>query len=189
MRRLLLSRKYLTIYASLIIFVSTAVVNLFKKTPQQTLPISPITPIVTIVASSSATLTKVIRVIDGDTIEIENGQKVRYIGIDTPEIHNPKKPIQCFGQEAYLKNKTLVEGKQIRLEKDVSDKDRYGRLLRFIFIQKESTSEAIFVNDYLVREGFAFAATFPPDVKYSQTFRLAQQEAREKNKGLWKQCK
>src|SRR5687767_6587423 len=69
---------------------------------------------------------KVVRVIDGDTIELENGQKVRYIGIDTPETKKPRTPVQCFGQEAYQKNKELIEGREVLLEKDVSETDRYG---------------------------------------------------------------
>ncbi len=122
------------------------------------------------------------KVIDGDTIELENGQKVRYIGINTPEIHHPTKKVECFGQEAYAQNKTLLEGKTLRLEKDVSEKDRYGRLLRYVYIDN------LFINDYLVRQGYAYSSTFPPDVKYQQQFRLAEQEAKENNRGLWRAC-
>lgn len=124
----------------------------------------------------------VARVIDGDTIEIEGGQKVRYIGIDTPETVDPRKPVQCFAIEATKKNKELVEGKRVRLEKDISETDKYGRLLRYVYV------DGIFVNDYLVRQGYAYASTFPPDVKYSEQFLAAQKEARENNRGLWKEC-
>ena len=72
---------------------------------------------------------KVQRVIDGDTIELENGETVRYIGIDTPETKHPEKGIEYYGQEAYLANKNLVEGKTVRLEFDVKERDKYGRLL------------------------------------------------------------
>ncbi len=141
-------------------------------------------------SSPSSLLVKVLRAIDGDTIELESGKKVRYIGIDTPELHHPKKPVQCFAQEAMMTNKKLVEGKQVRLEKDVSETDRYGRLLRFVHVENSTAStEATFINDYLVRQGFAFAATFPPDVKYSEQFKLAQREAMENNRGLWSKCK
>jgi micrococcal nuclease len=132
---------------------------------------------------------KVSRVIDGDTIELENGKKVRYIGIDSPELHHPKKSVECFGKEAYEENKKLVEGKIVKLEKDVSETDRYGRLLRYVFLSyPPSTPEALFVNKYLVNEGYAYAATFPPDVMYSQYLLNAQQEARINNRGLWKSC-
>ena len=132
---------------------------------------------------------KVKRVIDGDTIELDNDKIVRYIGIDTPEIHNPKKTIQCFGKEAMLKNKELVEGKIVRMEKDISETDRYGRLLRYIFLDNSiSSKEAVFVNQYLVANGFAYMATFPPDVKYEKLFRTEQENARLNNLGLWKGC-
>lgn len=128
-------------------------------------------------------LFKVVKVIDGDTITLENGEVVRYIGIDTPETTHPSKPVQCFGKEASEKNKELVEGKMVRIEKDVSERDKYNRLLRYVWVGD------IFINDYLVREGYAYASTYPPDVKYSDQFLKAQQEAREKKKGLWAGCK
>lgn len=127
----------------------------------------------------------VTRVIDGDTIELEDGRRVRYIGIDTPEIKDSRKSVQCFAREAMEKNKELVEGKYVRLGKDVSDKDKYGRLLRYVYIQG---SEEIFVNDYLARQGFALVATYPPDVKYQEKFIEVQKEARVNNRGLWREC-
>jgi endonuclease YncB( thermonuclease family) len=128
---------------------------------------------------------RVIRVIDGDTIEVNvEGviHKVRYIGIDTPETVDPSEPVECFGKEASDKNSELVEGKIVRLEKDVSETDIYGRLLRYVWVGD------IFVNDYLVRQGYAYAYTYPPDVKYAEQFAEAQREARENNRGLWAIC-
>ena len=124
-------------------------------------------------------LYQVVRVVDGDTIEIEDGQKVRYIGIDTPETVDPSKSVQCYGKEAADKNKELVEGKMVRLEKDVSETDQYGRLLHYIYVGDT------FVNDYLVRQGYAHSSTYPPDVKYQTQFTEAESEARENNRGLW----
>ena len=124
----------------------------------------------------------VTKVVDGDTITLEGGQKVRYIGINTPETVHPSKPVECFGIESSNKNKELVEGKQVKLEKDISETDRYGRLLRYIWIGD------ILVNDYLVRQGYAYASTYPPDVKYAEQFVQAQREARENNRGLWANC-
>jgi len=138
-------------------------------------------------ASTEAFL--VTKIIDGDTIVLENGEKVRYIGIDTPELHHPKKEVECFAKEAYEENKKIVLGKRIFLKKDVSEKDRYNRLLRYVFLdEKMSTDEASFINLYLVKNGFAFAASFPPDIKYNSLFLNAQKEAREKNLGLWQRC-
>lgn len=124
----------------------------------------------------------VFKVFDGDTIKLENGEVVRYIGIDTPEISHPLKPVGCFGIEAKIKNKEIVEGKLVRLEKDVSDRDKYGRLLRYVWVGD------VFVNDYLVRQGYAYAYTYPPDVRYSAQFAEAQREARKNKKGLWSKC-
>jgi len=129
------------------------------------------------------------RIVDGDTIELTTGEKVRYIGINTPELHDPNKSIECLGQEASDENKRLVEGKEILIEKDVSNVDKYGRLLRFVYVESSTSSgEMIFVNDYLVRQGFAQVSTFPPDVKYQTQFIEAQSEAQINNRGLWKSC-
>lgn len=148
---------------------------------------SPIPPI----SSASAELVVVKRVIDGDTIELSDGRKVRYIGIDTPELHHPNNKVQCFGKEAMEKNRELVEGKEIRLIRDISDTDRYKRLLRYIYIGDPSagSGQATFINEYLVREGYARQSTFPPDVAYVELFKAAAEEARMQNKGLWSLCK
>lgn len=127
-------------------------------------------------------LVKVVRVIDGDTIEIEGGEKIRYIGIDTPETVDPRKPVQCFGVEASKKNKEMVEGKTVRLEKDITDKDKYNRLLRYVWLGD------VFVNLELVKQGFAYSYSYPPDVKYQDQINKAQQEAREVSRGLWGSC-
>ena len=129
------------------------------------------------------------KVIDGDTIELETGEKIRYIGIDTPETKHPNKPVQCFGREASQKNKELVEGKEILLEKDISDTDRYGRFLRYIYLPNpEATDEAIFVNEYMVEQGYALLLTYPPDIKYDAILKDAQTQAREEKRGLWGSC-
>jgi len=177
----------------LIFLIFLSLVNQFLNQPNQknspyskNLP-QPKTTIPIKTASTEAFF--VTKVIDGDTIVLENGQKVRYIGIDTPELHHPKKEMECFSQQAYEKNKELVLGKKVFLQKDISEKDKYNRLLRYVFLdEKMSTAEASFVNLYLVKNGFAYAATFPPDVKYANVFLTAQNEARQKNLGLWQKC-
>ena len=130
-------------------------------------------------------LVKLSRVIDGDTIEVDvNGlsYKVRYVCIDTPETVHLSQPQECFGKEASEKNRQLVEGKLVRLEKDVSETDVYGHLLRYVWVGD------VFVNDYLVRQGYAYASTYPPDVKYAEQFVQGQREAEENNRGLWAAC-
>lgn len=131
-------------------------------------------------ASKSDDLYQVTKVIDGDTIKLANGEKVRYIGIDTPETKHPKKAVQYFGKEAYEANKKLVEGKKVRLEFDVQKYDKYGRLLVYVYVDN------IFVNAWLVENGYAYAVTYPPNVKYQELFLRLQREARENGRGLWK---
>jgi micrococcal nuclease len=147
-------------------------------------PVPTFSPLPTATPTSSpvSEIFKVIRVIDGDTIEIETGERVRYLGIDTPETVDPRKPVQCFGIEASKKNKELVEGKTVRLEKDITDKDKYDRLLRYVYVNN------LFVNLELVKQGFAFSYTYPPDVKYQAEILAAEQEAREAKRGLWAAC-
>lgn len=128
------------------------------------------------------TLARVTRVIDGDTIELDTGERVRYIGINTPETVDPRRPIQCFGKEASRMNKELVEGKIVRLEKDTSDTDKYGRLLRYVY------AGSTFVNKKMVEEGYAYASSYPPDVGHQEEFSIAMREAKEEGRGLWASC-
>ncbi len=125
----------------------------------------------------------VIKVVDGDTIKLDNGKTVRYIGIDTPEIHNPNKKIECFGQEAAAENTRLLMGKQITLIKDTSETDRYGRILRYVYL------DGIFINELLVKNGYARAITYPPDTKFEENFKKAEMAAQEQKLGLWGKCK
>jgi micrococcal nuclease len=134
------------------------------------------------ITSSELSEVVVTKVIDGDTIELDTGEKLRYIGIDTPETKHPNKKIECFGEEASLINEELLLGKTVTLEKDVSETDRYGRLLRYVYVNE------LMVNEYLVRHGFAQAVSFPPDVKYQERFKEAERLAREENLGLWGNC-
>src|SRR3990167_5088556 len=130
MRKFRLSKRKISYLLTLTIFLSAFINQLFKSTPTKN-----ISGIPTPYASISAELVKVVRAVDGDTIKLETGQTVRYIGIDAPELHHPKKRLQCFGKEASDKNKELVEGKLVRLEKDVSETDRYWRLLRYVYLR------------------------------------------------------
>ncbi len=125
--------------------------------------------------SSPPDTAEVIQVIDGDTIIIEGGYRVRYIGIDTPEIY-PK--LEAFGIEAWQANRKLVEGKEVRLERDVSETDN-GRLLRYVYV------DDIFVNAELVREGLAEAKAYPPDTKYQEYLGELETQARQDRRGIW----
>ena len=126
---------------------------------------------------------QVVRVIDGDTIDvvIDGVQfRVRYIGVDTPETHHPSRGVEPFGFEATEANRALVEGKTVYLEKDISETDRYGRLLRYVWL-----ADGRMVNEVLTAEGYAQVSTYPPDVKYQEAFLTAQREARDQGRGLW----
>lgn len=111
------------------------------------------------------------RVIDGDTIELSDWRKVRYIGINSPEMTDKRAEILCFAKMAKAENQKLVEGRTVEMEKDVSDKDKYDRLLRYIWIDGKM------VNETLISGGFAKVATYPPDVKYKDLFLEAQKSA------------
>lgn len=127
----------------------------------------------------------VTNVVDGDTIDVLlNGQtyRVRYIGIDTPETMHPDKPVESLGPEAAAKNAELVSGKDVVLVKNVSETDKYGRLLRYVFVGDLS---GIFVNYELVRRGYTVASTYPPDVACAETFLFAQNLATNEQIGLW----
>ncbi len=132
--------------------------------------------------SADSRIARVARVIDGDTIELEGGRRVRYIGVDTPESVDRRRGVQCFGREAAEKNRELVEGKTVRLERDVSDRDKFGRMLRYVWVGDT------LVNRELVRLGYANAYRHPPDVARADEFREAEREAREANRGLWGAC-
>jgi micrococcal nuclease len=126
-------------------------------------------------------------VTDGDTVRValDGGteQPLRYIGIDTPESVDPGRPVGCYGTEAAAANAALVAGQTVVLERDVSDSDQYGRLLRHVWL--ELGSGWLLVNLELVRLGYAAVSTYPPDVKYNEQLLAAQQEAIAAGAGLW----
>ena len=129
----------------------------------------------------------VTKVVDGDTIVVNDQLTVRFIGIDTPETVDPRRPVGCFGKEASNETKSLLSGKEVILQKDVSDTDKYKRILRYIYLPLPD-GRTLFVNDYLVREGFAKVMTYPPDFKFNEQLREAEREAKEDKRGLWGRC-
>jgi micrococcal nuclease len=125
----------------------------------------------------------VVRVVDGDTIHVrlaDRLEKVRYIGVNTPEVHHPSKGAEPGGTEARAMNRHLVEGKRVRLELDVQARDRYGRLLAYVWVG------ATMVNAELVRLGYAQVMTIPPNVRHQALFVKLQRDAREAGRGLWR---
>ncbi len=159
---------------------------------------------------------KCTKVIDGDTILLENGQRVRLIGVDTPETYDGKKldrdaeftgrdtaQIKAMGRKSTEFTRTIVEGKRIKLEFDLEKRDKYSRLLAYVFIiiDKDIPSNdnyyistvnnkpLIFLNAALIKSGYAGLLTIPPNVKYSELFQSLYEEAREEKRGLWRQTK
>ncbi len=134
---------------------------------------------------NSGELFPVVKVVDGDTITVMIGgvkETVRLIGIDTPEVRDPREAVECFGAEASEKAKELLGGKSVRLESDPSqgDRDRYGRLLRFVFLP-DGTNAGLF----LIQNGYGHEYTYNLPYIYKDQFEEAEREAREKKLGLW----
>ncbi len=128
---------------------------------------------------------KVIKVTDGDTFVIddgsEKGARVRLIGVDTPESRKTgRKVVGYYGKEAKEFSTNFLLNKRVRIEYDVNKYDQYMRLLGYVYLE-----DGTFVNEYLVKNGYAMVMTVPPNVKFSELFLKCQQEAREKNRGLW----
>jgi micrococcal nuclease len=133
-------------------------------------------------------------VIDGDTIELMDGHLVRYLGIDAPEVRRREGDRwvldpEPFGQAAAEANKRFLNGKRVRLEYDVHTRDRFGRLLAYVYTSagggSASSGGDVMVNEELIRRGFAQPLTIPPNVKYAERFRALAEEARRENRGLW----
>lgn len=135
------------------------------------------------------------RVVDGDTLVLENGERVRLIGIDCPEMHESEKlyrqaqrsktdiqTIMALGRRAYQFTRDLVQAKRVRLEFDVDRYDRYDRLLAYVYLK-----DGTFVNAKILQEGYASLLTIPPNVKYVDLFQRLYQQARENKRGLWKE--
>jgi micrococcal nuclease len=131
---------------------------------------------------------KVVRVVDGDTIVVllaGHNERVRLIGIDTPESVKPNTPVQCFALEASARTKALLPpGSAVKLVRDVELRDRYGRLLAYVY----RASDNLFVNLSLARDGYASAYTYPPNVAHAGDFVAAAAEARDAGRGLWSRC-
>lgn len=129
----------------------------------------------------------VVRTVDGDTVHVrlvDRIEKVRYIGINTPEVHHPTRGEEPGGRAATEINRGLVGGRAVRLEPDVQLRDRYRRLLAYVWVERADGVE-IMVNAEMVRLGYAQVMTIPPNVRHAEMFRKLAAEAREQRRGLW----
>ncbi|MDP8988443.1 MAG: thermonuclease family protein [Actinomycetota bacterium] len=139
-------------------------------------------------AGAGAGAGEVVRVVDGDTVVVRidgTDEPVRLLGIDTPESVDPRSPVECFGKEAAAYTASLVPpGTPVRLVRDVEARDRYDRLLAYVYRADDGT----FVNLRLVQDGYAVVLTYPPNVAHADEFVAAAREAREAGRGLWSAC-
>ena len=133
----------------------------------------------------------VMRVTDGDTIVVEiNGaiERVRYLGLDAPEIARPddNAAAECGGDEALASNEELVAGRSVALERDVNDRDRFGRLLRHVWVAHRG--DWLLVGERLIETGAVEARTYRPDTRRDDEFDAAERHARESGLGIWGDC-
>ncbi len=122
---------------------------------------------------------RVVYVYDGDTVKLDNGERVRYLGIDTPEMNYKNPPAEHFAEEAKRFNLNLVDKRKVRLEFDTVKRDKYDRLLAYVYI------DDVFVNAKMIEEGYAKVYIIPPNVKYADDFLDLQRKAKAGNKGIW----
>jgi micrococcal nuclease len=140
------------------------------------------------ISGGAARTARVVRVVDGDTIVVRTvageEERVRYIGVDTPESVKPGTPVQCFAKRAAHENERLVGRRRVRLVEDAEARDRYGRLLAYVYRARDG----LFVNAALVRGGFARPLTIAPNVAHAARFRRLAAQARRGERGLWSRC-
>ena len=139
--------------------------------------------------TGEAKTAKVQRVIDGDTLELEDGRRVRYLMIDTPETKKPGTPVMCYGPEASAFNKLMAENKIVNLVPDKRPTDRYGRELYFIFLSGANTKDiSQSLNAELVKKGYARSSAYAPNTTYKAEFQKFQNEAQSNKLGAWANC-
>ncbi|HWB72117.1 MAG TPA: thermonuclease family protein [Egibacteraceae bacterium] len=133
-------------------------------------------------ATEAASVT---RVVDGDTLVVAGGERVRLIGVDAPESVKPHSPVECYGREASRHLALLLPpGTPVRLEADVEPRDRYGRMLAYVY----RVGDGLFVNAAMVRDGYAQPLSIPPNVAHADEFVALARQARQTNRGLWSAC-
>lgn len=168
-----------------IVFFCVALFVLYNTQYSQVAPQTQVSN-VTKVQATSTDLYQVSRVIDGDTIEVTKDgvkEKVRLIGINTPETVDPRKKVECFGKEASAHATELLLGKQVKIVTDDTQTkyDKYGRLLAYVY-----TDDGLFVNKHMIADGYAYEYTHDVPYIFQKEFKEAQITAQAQQKGLWK---
>lgn len=173
-----------------IIFALAVLLFLYQKSTTTSLSVQKSQPLVhtekqTQQKTETGTYYSVVRVVDGDTIVIDmegTDVKVRLIGLDTPEIVDPRRPVRCFGKEASDKAKSILTGQKVKIEIEPTQgvHDKYGRLLAYIFLP-----DGTLFNQMMIEEGYGHEYTYRIPYKYQKEFKASQVRARELKKGLW----
>lgn len=132
------------------------------------------------------------QVVDGDTIDVEFGdtlERIRLIGIDTPETKKPNSPVECYGPEASAFTESLLPpGTRVRVDRDVVGRDDYGRLLGYVYLLGSDGTAALFVNDEIIRQGYATPLSIAPNSTFARDFADAASAAEADDLGLWAAC-
>lgn len=171
-KKLFLNRNYLSIYAILMIVLIISLLLVIYFVPQET-----------------ENTFYVKDVIDGDTIVVNKGlaeYRIRYIGVDTPEMNFGKGEPECFAKEARDFNISKVLNKKVTLKSDKEDRDRFDRLLRYVYI--EENQNEVMLNEILISSGYAKVLSIAPNTMYAEKFKNLQDEAKKQNIGIWKEC-
>ena len=178
-------KRMLRKYVKILVLIGILIVGSYL--PKNNIQKGLILPTVTIAPTvrQANKIYKIIRVIDGDTVVVNIDNKdeiIRLIGINSPEVRDPRKPVECFGKEASAKAKEVLKDKNVRIENDPTqgDKDKYKRLLRYIFLEDGTN-----FNKLMIEEGYAFEYTYNIPYKYQEEFKEAQRQAEVNRKGLW----
>ncbi len=178
-------------FAATVVMLLVIAIAIYRaqQSPARITPLPTLTPSPVVLAaqtsSPSAQLYPVIKVVDGDTISVEiNGKKetIRFIGMDTPEIVDPRKPVQCFAREASAKMHELIDGTSVSLVADPTqgDRDKYRRLLRYVY-----TKDGVLLNQLMIEQGYAHEYTYDKPYKFQEEFRQAEHDAIVNKRGLW----
>jgi len=178
-----ITRKKIAKMLGLLVF-SLLVIGTALDQPTEDRPMEVVTE--TVVSPGAAS--KVIKVVDGDTVTVEiNGvrETIRIIGINTPETVDPRKPVECFGQEASARAHELLDNQTVTLEADATqgERDKYGRLLRYVFLPNGSD-----FGKQMISEGYAYEYTYSTPYKYQQDYKTSQSDAENVKRGLWAGC-
>jgi micrococcal nuclease len=183
-----MSKKTVTLLSALILFAYQYYSSTLSQSTILGTQTVAVTPTITLIQPLPTPLSGTMlvkKIVDGDTIKIMDGtssKTIRLIGVDTPETVDPRKTIQCFGNEASLFTKSLVEGQLVTVQSDETQEltDKYGRTLAYVYL-----SDGTLVNEKIIRSGYGYEYTYDVPYRYQKEFKEAQAQAEAEGRGLW----